>query len=90
MNTLRLTLNAVLAAEFDYDARCLVVWHELKQTEPALAGEILGLGFDEPTAARWVCSSYQEGSDSPAALVAMGRSAETMGAIYRTLHGFVG
>lgn len=90
MNTLRLTLDAVLAAERDYDARCLVVWHELKETEPTLAGEILRLGFDEPTAARWVCSPYLEGGDSPAALVAMGRGAAIKGAIYRTLHGFVG
>lgn len=90
MNTLRLTLDAVLTAKLDYDARCLAVWHELKEIEPALAGEILRLGFDELTAARWVCSPYQEGDDSPAALVAMGRSAEIKGAIDRTLHGFVG
>lgn len=91
MNALRLALDAVVAAESEYKACCLVVWRELKAAEPALAEEILHLGFDEPTAAQWVCSPFRELGDSPAALVAAGRrSSEIMDAIYRTMHGFVG
>ncbi|MEF2156089.1 hypothetical protein V3390_07585 [Luteimonas sp. FXH3W] len=90
MNALRLALDAVVAAESEYKTRCLVVWHELKAADPALAEEILRLGFDEPTAAQWVCSPFRELGDSPAALVAAGRSTEIMDRVYRTMHGFIG
>lgn len=90
MNTLRLALDAAIAAEGQYYARCLDVWRELKTAEPDLAEEILRLGFDEPMAARWVCRPLRELGDSPAALVADGRGAEIMDKVYETMNGFLG
>jgi len=90
MNALRLALDAVVAAEREYNARCLAVWRELKATDPVLAEEILRLGFDESVAAQWVCRSFQEFGDSPAALVAAGHGTEIMTRVHRTMHGFVG
>lgn len=90
MNALRLALNAVIAAESEYNARCLVVWRELKVVDPALTEEILRLGFDESAAAQWVCRPFQELGDSPAALVVAGHGTEIMNKVHRTMHGFVG
>jgi hypothetical protein len=90
MNALRLALDAVVVAESEYKARCLVVWNELKVVDPALAEEILRLGFDEPMAAQWVCRPFRELGDAPAAFVAAGRSTEMMDEVYRTMTGFVG
>lgn len=90
INALRLALDAVVAAECEYKARCLVVWRELKASDSVLAEEILRLGFDESAAAQWVCRPFQELGDSPAALVAAGRGTEIMNRVHRTMHGFVG
>jgi hypothetical protein len=85
-----LALDAVVVAENEYNSRCIVVWRELKAADPALAKEILRLGFAEPTAAQWVCRPLQELGDSPATLVAAGRRTEIMAMVHRTMHGFVG
>lgn len=90
MNALRLALDAVVAAELEYNARCLVVWRALKATDPVLTEEILRLGFDESAAAQWVCRPLQELSDSPAALVVTGHRTEVINRVHRTTHGFVG
>ena len=90
MNALRLSLDAVVAAEGEYNALCLAVWRELKTADPALADEILRLGFDEPTAAQWACKPVRELDDSPAALAAAGHRSKILDAVYRTAHGFVG
>lgn len=90
MNALRVALDAAIAVEDVYKAPCLVVWRKLQVAEPALAEEILRLGFDESTAAQWICSPFRELGDSPASLVAGGRSDEIMEKVYRTMAGFVG
>lgn len=90
MNALQFALDAAAAAEKEYMARCLVVWRELRAAEPQMAAEILALGFDEATAAQWVCSPLRELGESPAALIAAGQTTEIMGRIYRTAQGFVG
>jgi hypothetical protein len=90
MNALRLALDAVVAAEREYNARCLVVWRELKATDSVLAEEILLLGFDESAAAHWVCRPLPKLGDSPATLVAAGHGTEIMNRVHRTMHGFVG
>ncbi|WP_170288175.1 hypothetical protein [Marilutibacter maris] len=43
------------------------------------------MGFDELTAAQWVCESDNKG-DVPAVLVADGRSAEVLALIRRTMY----
>lgn len=90
MNALRLALDAVVTTENEYSSRCLVVWRELKAADPVLAKEILQLGFDEPTAAQWVCTPFRGIGNSPAAMVAAGHRTKVMDAVHRTAHGFVG
>lgn len=89
MNKLRDAIAAADAAREQYHAHCLSVWQELQFNEPELTAEIRALGFDDPTAAWWVCQPNHAGA-TPAAWMAAGRGAEALVAIRRATHGIFG
>lgn len=86
---LRVALDAAHTSRAAYCADCLVVWQELRTTEPELIAAILEMGLDEPAAAQWVCQPGRDG-DSLADWVVAGRRAEALSSVQRTMHGFVG
>ena len=77
-------------ARSDYVARCLDVWHLVELAEPVLATDLRQLGFDDHAAAAWLCAPLGQAEQTPAELVAAGRSAEILERIRQTAHGIFG
>ena len=69
-----------------YESHCLLVWRELESDRPELASIIRRLGWDDSTAAKWVCSPGPDGV-TPAALVAAGRGDEVEATVRRAQEG---
>lgn len=90
MNNLSDALDNARTAWLTYDSLCLIAWQEFRRIEPELTEEILRLGFNEMTAARWICLPFPGLDGSPGDMVAAGRSSEIMAAVYRTMGGSTG